>query len=57
MHLLKMVHSDIKPHNLGYSRIFKKNVFLDFGTADLLKEEIWQSTNTKFKGTYEFCGD
>jgi serine/threonine protein kinase len=57
MHQLKVIHSDIKPANVLYSTSYGKNVFLDFGVAEVVNQEIWESTLTKFKGTYEFCGE
>lgn len=33
MHLIRAVHSDIKPDNCMYSPSFKKNVFIDFGIS------------------------
>ena len=35
MHLLKIVHSDIKPANILFSESYKKNVFFDFGVANV----------------------
>ena len=32
-------------------------MFLDFGVAEVINEEIWQQTLTNFKGTYEFCSE
>lgn len=52
MHFLKIVHCDIKPANLMFSETFQKNVFVDFGIAEVLSQEIWEKTQTKFKGTY-----
>ncbi len=41
MHQLKVVHSDIKPPNVMFSPSYQKNVFLDFGVAEVINEEIW----------------
>jgi serine/threonine protein kinase len=37
MHTLGIVHRDIKPDNIMYSRTFKKHVFIDFGGCLVLK--------------------
>ncbi len=31
MHMLQIVHRDIKPQNIMYSPAYNKNVFIDFG--------------------------
>lgn len=56
MHVLKIVHCDIKPTNIMFSKCYNKNVFLDFGIAEILNEELWENTKTTFKGTYQFVG-
>lgn len=56
MHNLGIVHCDIKPENIMFSQSYQRNVFLDFGIAEICKQKIWNSTLTKFKGTYEYCG-
>jgi len=33
MHLLNLVHLDIKPANIMISNMFKKIVFIDFGLS------------------------
>jgi serine/threonine protein kinase len=38
MHLIKVVHSDIKPANVMFSECYKKNVFLDFGVGSVLSQ-------------------
>jgi serine/threonine protein kinase len=55
MHSLKVVHRDIKPDNIMYSKSFKKHVFIDFGGSVLLKESIGEKSLTKFLGTTGFC--
>lgn len=52
MHTLKMVHRDIKKENVAWSPHFRKWVFLDFGFATFLKEEIGRKSTTNFIGTY-----
>lgn len=34
LHELKIVHYDIKPENIMYSKYYKKFVFIDFGLAE-----------------------
>ncbi len=57
MHLLQIVHCDIKPENIMYSQTFGKNVLLDYGLTDIINQKWGKKTLTKFKGTYRFCGD
>lgn len=40
-----------------WSPTFNKNIFVDFGMSQFLKEEIGFNTFTKFFGTYNFCGE
>jgi len=37
LHLLNIVHLDIKPSNIMFSKQFNKFVFIDFGLSDLIK--------------------
>ena len=37
MHMLNIVHSDIKPANIMFSPTFNKNVLIDFGIASFVK--------------------
>ena len=48
---------DIKPNNIGYSPHFHKFVFLDFGFAEILKENIGQKTLMFPKGTFGFMNE
>lgn len=57
MHMLQIVHSDIKPTNIMFSTHYGKQVFLDFGTAELIDKEWGCKISTKFRGTYEFSGE
>jgi len=36
MHMLRIIHMDIKPMNIMYSNTFKKNIFIDFGLSDII---------------------
>jgi serine/threonine protein kinase len=36
MHMLQIVHRDIKTSNILYSPTYKKLVFIDFGCTDVL---------------------
>jgi serine/threonine protein kinase len=36
MHLLKIIHFDIKPSNIMFSKSYNKAVFIDFGISDLI---------------------
>jgi serine/threonine protein kinase len=56
MHGMRIVHNDIKPENIMYSPLYKKNVFIDFGISNILSKIIGYKTLTDFKGTYKYCG-
>jgi serine/threonine protein kinase len=56
MHMLKVVHCDIKPSNIMYSRCYGKNVLIDFGVSDVINQEWGEKTLVSFRGTYEYCG-
>lgn len=55
MHMLKVVHRDIKPPNIMFSPTYAKNVFIDFGCSEGLKEALGQKKLTRFTGTTAFC--
>ena len=38
MHSLHIIHKDIKPHNIVYSKSLGKCVFIDFGLSQLISE-------------------
>lgn len=57
MHMLKIVHRDVKPSNIMYSPTFKKHVFIDFGCTDGLKESLGMRSLTKFTGATGYCSD
>ena len=40
LHYFHIIHFDIKPENIGYCKLLKKAVFLDFGLSSVVKEGI-----------------
>jgi serine/threonine protein kinase len=56
MHMLKVVHCDIKTSNIMYSGCYGKNVLIDFGVSDVINQEWGEKTLVSFRGTYEYCG-
>lgn len=55
MHMLQIIHGDIKPSNIMYSPTFKKHVFIDFGCSEGLKKNLGQKKTTNFFGTASYC--
>ena len=54
LHIFKIVHQDIKPHNIMYSLKLKKLVLIDFGISNVINENVGEKTMTNFIGTYEY---
>lgn len=40
MHQINLVHLDIKPDNIAFSRHFNRWIFLDFGFSDFIDEKL-----------------
>ena len=57
MHILKIIHRDIKPDNIMYSPTFKKLVFIDFGGCLIINEPLGAKTFTYFFGTTKYCSE
>lgn len=51
MHILKIMHKDIKPANILYSNSWKDLVLTDFGVSTPIAEELGQKTKTYGEGT------
>ena len=51
MHSRKIIHLDIKPENVVFSRLYKRFVFCDLGFCKMIKENLGYKTMTSFKGT------
>jgi serine/threonine protein kinase len=54
LHLLKIVHNDIKPENIMYSESTNKLLFIDFGLSEYINKPIGHKKSTKFIGTYKY---
>jgi serine/threonine protein kinase len=57
MHILKIMHQDIKPDNIMYSPTFKRLVFIDFGGCLMIEEPLGLKTQAKFFGTTQYCSE
>jgi len=55
LHNFRVVHLDIKPQNLMFSREFNKPVFIDFGLSHIIDCQIGFKTSFKYQGTLEYC--
>lgn len=52
LHYLHIIHGDIKPDNMMWSRTYKKPVLIDFGLSKVLNEKVGFLTFTSFFGTF-----
>ena len=57
MRQIHLVHADIKPQNIVYSRGLRKFVLIDFGLAIFIKEQVKEKTETYFRGTPFYAGE
>ena len=57
MHSLKFYHGDIKFDNIGWSSVYNKFVFLDFGFSKFIYEPLGLKTLARFQGTYNYCSE
>jgi serine/threonine protein kinase len=56
MHSYHIIHYDIKPENICFSKEYNKAVFIDFGFSEIIKELCGLKTYTNFRGSPNFCG-
>jgi serine/threonine protein kinase len=57
IHSLGFCHLDIKYENIGFSKIFNKFVFLDFGFSKSINEPIGYKSFTLYSGTFSYSSD
>ena len=55
MHLLQIVHLDIKPSNIMFSNSLNKFLLIDFGLSKFVQQKIGFKTFTQFVGTPSYC--
>jgi len=55
MHRLRLVHFDIKPENIMYSRKQGKYVFIDFGLSAFSGEDLGSKNLINFVGSLMYC--
>jgi serine/threonine protein kinase len=58
IHSLQIIHFDIKPQNIMYSKSFKKTVLIDFGLSKMISEKVGKLTYVpSFRGTYIYSSN
>jgi serine/threonine protein kinase len=57
LHSLRIVHMDIKPLNVMYSKSSLEWVFIDFGFSKTIKEEKGLKSLALFAGTLNYCSE
>lgn len=57
LHFLSITHNDIKPNNIIYSPRLKKLVFIDFGFAQMNRQNMGQMKFENLKGTFLYCSE
>jgi len=55
LHSFNIVHFDIKPDNLMFSRAHNKNVFIDFGLSEIVDAKLGQKCVMNYRGTLDYC--
>lgn len=55
LHYFRLVHMDIKPENIMFSKTYEKLVFIDFGFSRVVNEEKGYKTKTQFHGSIRYC--
>lgn len=55
MHQFGIIHFDIKPDNIMFSRAYNKPIFIDYGLSELMEMKIGQKASVYFRGTLELC--
>ena len=56
MRKMHLIHGDIKPENIRFSRLQKRVVFIDFGLSKFINEKINEESMTYVRGTYNWIG-
>lgn len=51
-HLYKLIHYDIKPDNICFSRKQNRIVLIDYGFSEFVEVDLGKSYPVKYKGTY-----
>jgi serine/threonine protein kinase len=54
LHQYKVMHMDITPENIMFSRRLNKPVFIDFGFSNIIPQMCGFKTYTEFKGTPQY---
>lgn len=55
LHVLRLVHLDLKPENIAFSPALDEYVFIDFGLSRAVCEPIGSKTLVSFTGSFNYC--
>jgi len=53
-HMFGIIHHDIKNDNVGYSKIYKRFVIIDFDLSILVREKVGELSKAFFAGTVAY---
>ena len=55
MHFFHIIHFDIKPGNIMFSKHFNRYVLIDFNLSDVSNHQLGKKVQISFRGTVNFC--
>lgn len=57
MRKINLIHGDIKPENILWSKNYAQMVLVDFGLAKFVRQNLNEKTETYFRGTKTHVGE